>query len=99
MSPSYVLHNLYAPPCRYDLSPTTHIVEVDGADTPNLAAFIESTRSKHDGEVVRIKIVDLEGRCRMSTLKLDLKYWPTFSLSRGEDGEWAREAIGDQPAA
>jgi hypothetical protein len=34
-----------------------------------------------------------------ATLELDLKYWPTFSLSRGEDGEWAREAIGDQPAA
>lgn len=91
------------PPCalprRYDLSPTSHIIEVDGANTPNLEAFIECTRSKHDGEVVRVKIVDLEGRCRMTTLKLDLKYWPTFCLNRGPDGEWAREVIGEQPAS
>jgi hypothetical protein len=81
------------------LSPTSHIVEVDGEDTPNLAAFMECTRSKHDGEVVRIKIVDLEGRCRMTTLKLDLKYWPTFCLHRHASGEWARELVGEQPVS
>ena len=58
--------------------------------TPNLAALLECTRGMADGEVVRVKTVDLEGRLRMTTLKLDLKYWPTFTLSRSAAGEWSR---------
>ena len=79
-----------SPSSRYDLSPTSHIVEVDGAPTPDLAAFLACTRKKRDGEVLRVKYVDLEGRCRMTTLKLDLKYWPTFALERDAEGEWRR---------
>ena len=49
------------------------------------------TRHKRDGEVLRVKYVDIEGRTRMTTLKLDLKYWPTFALERDEkSGEWCR---------
>ena len=29
-----------------------------------------------------IRYVDLEGRLRVTTLKLDLRWWPTFSLER-----------------
>ena len=50
---------------RYDLSPTSHIIEVDVVPTPDMQSFIACTRHKRDGEVVRIKHVDLEGRvCR-----------------------------------
>ena len=44
--------------------------------------------------MVRVKTVDLEGRLRMTTLKLDLKYWPTFTLSRSTAGEWSRTMEG-----
>ncbi len=81
---------------RYDLAPTTFIVEVDSTATPDLGVFLACTRGKRDGDVVRVKTVDLEGRARMNTLKLDLKYWPTFRLTRGADGEWARENVGEQ---
>eukprot|EP00326_Haptolina_ericina_P001426 CAMPEP_0181203490 /NCGR_PEP_ID=MMETSP1096-20121128/19414_1 /TAXON_ID=156174 ORGANISM="Chrysochromulina ericina, Strain CCMP281" /NCGR_SAMPLE_ID=MMETSP1096 /ASSEMBLY_ACC=CAM_ASM_000453 /LENGTH=38 /DNA_ID= /DNA_START= /DNA_END= /DNA_ORIENTATION= len=26
----------------------------------------------------------------MTTLKLDLRYWPTYTLARSSDGEWSR---------
>ena len=83
-----------SPSSRYDLSPTSHIVEVDSQPTPDLEAFLRCTRQKKDGEVLRIKYVDLEGRQRVTTLKLDLKYWPTFLLERdAASGEWERHML------
>ena len=29
----------------------------------------------------------------MTTLRLDLTYWPTFTLERGADGEWTRAEV------
>lgn len=81
-------------PCsRYDLSPTSHIVEVDSTPTPTLESFLAITRRKRDGEVLRIKYVDLDGRPRMTTVKIDLKYWPTFLLQRQASGEWERQEL------
>ena len=90
-----------SPASRYDLSPTSHIVEVDSTPTPDLPAFLEAALRKRDGEVLRIKYVDLEGRCRMTTLKLDLRFWPTFLLERDEAGEWHRrdEDLSLKPSA
>ena len=82
-----------SPASRYDLSPTSHIVEVDARPTPDLGAFLACVNGRKHGDVVRIKHVDLEGRVRMTTLKLDLKYWPTYMLERADDGEWSRSAI------
>jgi len=78
-----------SPSSRYDLSPTSHIVEVDSTPTPNLSAFLACVRHKGDGDVLRIKYADLEGRVRVTTLKLDLKYWPTYMLDR-VGLEWER---------
>ena len=39
---------------------------------------------------MRVKFTDLEGRHRLTTLKLDLQYWPTFTLESDAAGEWAR---------
>ena len=83
-----------SPSSRYDLAPTSHIIEVDSTPTPTLEAFLSCTRHKRDGEVLRLKYVDLEGRRRMTTLKLDLKYWPTFLLTRDKaSGEWERSML------
>ena len=44
--------------------------------------------------MLRIKYVTLDGHLRMTTLQLDLKYWPTFELHRDEaTGEWARRML------
>lgn len=83
-----------SPASRHDLAPTANIVEVDATPTPTLEAFLECTRNKRDGEVLRVKHIDLEGRCRMTTIKLDLKYWPTYLLERDvASGEWERRGL------
>jgi len=79
-----------SPASRYDLAPTSHIVEVDSVPTPDLDAFVACTRHKRDGEVLRVKYIDIDGRPRMTTVKLDLHYWPTYKLERAGDGEWQR---------
>ena len=90
----YCAYRYYgSPSSRYDLPPTSRIVEVDAAPTPDLGAFLEQVTKKRDGEVLRVKYVDLEGRTRMTTLRLDLTYWPTFTLERGADGEWTRAEV------
>ena len=82
-----------SPSSRYDLAPTTHIIEVDAQPTPDLPSFLERVKGKRNGEILRIKYVDLEGRRRMTTLKVDLKYWPTFLLTRGPNGDWVRKEV------
>ena len=80
-----------SPANLYQLSPTSRIVEVDGKPTPSLEAFLAVVRAKRHGESVRIRQEDLRGASSVSTLKLDLKYWPTFALERDEkSGEWCR---------
>lgn len=89
---SYRYHG--SPSVSYNISPTSHIVEVDSTPTPDLASFLACTRHKRDGEVLRVKYVTLEGHVRMTTLKLDLQYWPTFTLSRdAATGEWGRRML------
>ena len=62
----YCAYRYYgSPSSRYDLPPTSRIVEVDAAPTPDLGAFLEQVTKKRD-EVLRVKYVDLEGRTRMT---------------------------------
>ncbi len=71
-----------SPANLYQLSPTSRIVEVDGKPTPSLEAFLAVVRAKRHGESVRIRQEDLRGASSVSTLKLDLKYWPTYEITK-----------------
>ena len=54
---------------------------------------------------MRIKSQGLDGKIEVTTLKLDLEFWPTYVFERGPEG-WVREQIdgvdlspGDTPAS
>ena len=69
-----------------------HGLAVDGVETPDLDSFLAVVRDKPNRGPVRLKIVDLDGKVQVLTLKLDLEYWPTYELIRGDDG-WKRTRI------
>jgi len=82
-----------SPATRYGLWAGRRIVEVDGAPTPNLQAFVEAVAGKEDQASVRLKTVTWNGAVEIITLKLDNQYWPAYEIRRTEDG-WRRSAIG-----
>ena len=46
---------------------------------------------------VRVKIVHLNGKPKVLTLKLDLHYWPTWELRFDEKrGGWHRKRFGKE---
>lgn len=81
-----------SPANRYGVQATTRILEVDGTPTPDLDAFLDAVRDKPDRGSVRLELADLDGRVSVVTLVLDLEYWPTFELIRGEEG-WSRQQL------
>jgi S1-C subfamily serine protease len=85
-----------SPANRYGLRATSRIVEVNGQPTPDLDRFLEAVKDTGDRGFVRLKVLDLEGRVRVKTLKLDLEYWPTWELLRGPDG-WERRRLSPPP--
>ena len=71
-----------SPAAYHHLVPTSRIVEVDGKSTPELGDFLEAVRRKKHGESLRIRQEDLRGASSVSTIKLDLKYWPTYEITK-----------------
>ncbi|OVA11903.1 PDZ domain [Macleaya cordata] len=83
-----------SPAHRYGLYALQWIVEVNGKLTPDLESFVEVTKGLEHGEFVRIKIVHLNGKPKVLTLKQDLHYWPTWELKFDpETAMWRRGTI------
>lgn len=81
-----------SPAQRYGLYALNWVASVNGIPTPTLDSFIDATRSLDDGAFVRLKLISLNARPKVLTVKLDLHYWPTWELRRTTDGtnEWER---------
>jgi S1-C subfamily serine protease len=84
-----------SPADRYGIQATRRILAVDGLPTPDLDAFLAVVADKPDRGSLRLKLEDLDGRIEVTTLKLDLHYWPTYGLRWTPDG-WVRERVGDR---
>ncbi|KAG6609869.1 pro-apoptotic serine protease nma111-like protein [Phytophthora cinnamomi] len=78
-----------SPAARYGPPPTSRIKEIDGIKISSIDDFLRVVTAKSENDSVRIKYTDLSGKDRLSTLKLEPKYWPTSELVN-EGGEWHR---------
>lgn len=78
-----------SPASHYGLYPGRRIIAVDGQRTPDLDAFRAAVAGKRDGDPVRLMTVNWDGRTEIITLKLDLRYFPTYELRLEPDG-WRR---------
>lgn len=88
----YVGYFAYGSPAtRFGLYPGRRIIEVDGAPTPNLDAFLEAVTGRPDRSSLRLKTVTWNNAAEVITLKLDKLYWPAYELRRIGD-RWVRYA-------
>ena len=65
---------------RYGVCERQWIVEVNGKPTPDLKTFVNVIKELENGVFVRVKIVHLNEKSSVLTLKQDLHYWPTWEL-------------------
>ena len=67
---------------------------MNGRPTPNLNAFLEETAGLAHKSFVRVKLLHLDNKPKVITLRLDLRFWPTWELTLDhETGQWSREVI------
>jgi S1-C subfamily serine protease len=78
-----------SPANRFGLRAARRIVAVDGTPTPDLDAFLAAVADRPDRGSVRLRTIHIEGKTEVITLKLDLQFWPTVELRRGNAG-WER---------
>lgn len=81
-----------SPATRYQLWAGRRIVEVDGQPTPDLDTFIKAVAGRPDGSSVRLRTMSWNGSVDVITLKLDMRYWPTYELTRTAQG-WTRTML------
>ena len=92
-------HSLGSPAHKFKLAPTSRITEVDGKAVADLDAFAAAVAAKGHGDVVRLKVEDLRGVGSVAALKLDLTYFPTYEVCRGETEAGASAAGGGSGSA
>ncbi|MDE2197305.1 MAG: trypsin-like peptidase domain-containing protein, partial [Gammaproteobacteria bacterium] len=85
-------YNFGSPASRYGLAPGLRIVAVDGRPTPDMDSFIAAVHDKHDGDVVRLTVRSADHMAQIITLKLDLRYWPTYEVLHTGRG-WVRRSL------
>ncbi|HET7650155.1 MAG TPA: hypothetical protein VFL15_05590, partial [Gammaproteobacteria bacterium] len=84
-------YNYGSPASRYGLLPGLRIVSVNGEPTPDVDSFVAATGTFKDGQTVRLGVTSWDGQTQVITLKLDLRYWPTYEVVHTADG-WIRKA-------
>jgi S1-C subfamily serine protease len=89
----YVAYYFYGSPAhRYGVRPTSRIVAVDEQPTPDLDAFVAAVTGRAERSSVRLRLIDLDGKVSVMTLRLDERYWPATSIER-RAGVWSRRAL------
>ncbi|KAL4517828.1 hypothetical protein Ndes2526A_g02205 [Nannochloris sp. 'desiccata'] len=84
-----------SPAHRFGLYALHWITEVNGEKVKDLDAFLAAVAKLHDGDAVRLKVQHYETmRIKVMTLKIDLRYWPTWELRLdAARGEWHRVEV------
>jgi len=69
-----------SPASRYDLGAVIRIIEFENNKISDLDDFIRLTKKYKDKEFVQLKVLDLIDRESVTTLKQNLRYWPTREI-------------------
>lgn len=85
-------YNFGAPASRYGLTPGQRIIAVDGRPTPDMDRFIAAVRREHEGQTVRLTVRTWDDMTEVITLRLDLRYWPTYEVMHTPQG-WKRRML------
>ena len=81
----YVSYYRYGSPAsRAGLSANLRITAVDEVPVHDMQAFLREIATKADNDVVRLRTLDLNNRAEVVTLRMDQRYWPTYTLKRVE---------------
>tara|TARA_B110000977_G_scaffold51524_1_gene70019 strand:+ start:6846 stop:9953 length:3108 start_codon:yes stop_codon:yes gene_type:complete len=79
-----------SPAHRYGLYALHWIVEVNDQPTVTIDDFTEVVTRVENNTFVRIKLVSLQGRPKVLTVKVDHHYWPTWELRKSLKKGWER---------
>ena len=92
----YISSIMYGSPAIGNLRPVQWILEVDGRKVRSLDDMVEiiSTLKERDAleEYVRVRLMGRKGITSVVSVRLDSKFWPSWSLERiGE--QWVRKEL------
>jgi pro-apoptotic serine protease NMA111 len=81
-----------SPASRYSLGAVIRIIEIENNKIKDLNDFIKLTNKYKDKKFIQLKVRDLIDRESVTTLKQNLRYWPTRVIYR--DGQsWDSKVI------
>ncbi len=85
-----------SPAAHYGVYPSSILTELEGVAIRDLDGFVARLKEIAGRESVRVKLLNLNGKETMLTLKLDNHYWPAFELQYSDEHGWQRSTIGQQ---
>jgi pro-apoptotic serine protease NMA111 len=74
---------------------TSWVLELDGRKVRTMEDMLEvvkTLKGKKDGEYIRVKLLHRAGIIDIATIRLDNKFWPSFTLEQ-KDGNWVRTEL------
>ncbi len=83
-----------SPASRAGLVANLRILEVDEQAIHNLAGFVDLVGQHNHGDIVRLRVRDLNNREQLLTIKVDNLYWPGYRLHK-QAGRWQRRNLED----
>ncbi|HEV7166101.1 MAG TPA: trypsin-like peptidase domain-containing protein [Gammaproteobacteria bacterium] len=85
-------YNFGSPASRYGLTAGLRIVKVNDQLTPDMDSFEAAVRGFKDRDNVRLTVQNWDGTSQVVTLKLDLRYWPSYEVVHTAEG-WVRKPL------
>jgi S1-C subfamily serine protease len=80
-----------SPAAKHNLRGTRRIIAVNGEAVDSLDTFLDKVSVFKDKDTVQLTTLRLDGQESILTMQLDMHYWPTYEIVRGDDG-WRRVA-------
>eukprot|EP01130_Rhizamoeba_saxonica_P009859 TRINITY_DN4024_c0_g1_i2.p1 TRINITY_DN4024_c0_g1~~TRINITY_DN4024_c0_g1_i2.p1 ORF type:complete len:698 (-),score=149.94 TRINITY_DN4024_c0_g1_i2:237-2330(-) len=82
-----------SPAHKYGIRAIHWITHINETPTPNLNEFEEAVQVLEHQSFVRVRVIDIQGRVDVVSLKTDNIFWETSILERQPDATWKRSTI------